>query len=58
MWPRACVCVCVRARVFPPPIAKRVQESLDIQTGIPLKWMEGDVREPRLFPPLVFHESK
>lgn len=25
----------VRARVFPPPIAKRVQESLDIQTGVP-----------------------
>lgn len=56
--PSVRVCMCARARVFPPPIAKRVQESLDIQTGIPLKWMEGDLREPRLFPPLVFHESK
>lgn len=52
------VLVCARARVFPPPRAKRVQESLDIQTGIPLKWVEGGVREPRFFPPLVFHKSK
>lgn len=41
--PSVRVCMCARARVFPPPIAKRVQEALDIQTGIPLKWMEGDV---------------
>lgn len=44
----------VRARVFPPPIAKRVQESLDIQTGVPWKRVQGGVREPRLFSPPLF----
>lgn len=31
---------------------------LTIQTGIPLKWVEGDVREPRLFSPLVFSHAQ
>ena len=30
--PSVRVCMCARARVFPPPIAKRVQESLDINS--------------------------
>ena len=50
--------VCVCARALPPPIAKRVQQSLAIQTGVPFKWAEADVREPRLFPPPVSLEPK
>ena len=58
MWPRACLCERARTRVFPPPRAKRVQESLDIQTGIPLKWVEGGVREPRLLSSSRFSQVK
>lgn len=51
--------VCARVCVFPPRMAKRAQESLDIYTGIPLKQVEGGACEPRLFfPPSLFHSVK
>lgn len=48
----------VCARVFPPPMAKRAQESLDIYTGIPLKRVEGGAREPCLFFPLFMSQCQ